>query len=343
MKKLTFTLLALFVFIMALSSTASAANLNAVLTTSSVSARANDTVKVNLNITNTASVDGVACLDAIINFNPGVLEFVSLAGDSSVLGLASNVPEPGKLLVNYADTGGGATAFKKNGTFLTITFKVKQGAPLGATTIAGSLSNIADANMEDHTASLSSATINILAPLSTNALLSELTISQGNLSPAFNKNTINYAVSVPYSVDKIEVTAKAEDSKATVKVNNPSLKAGGVTKITVTVTAEDTSVTKVYTLNVTRASNPNPASSQTVSSSRPSSSEDSSVFSEESSEESEFVSEDESSEPASASSSSGGGGAKAAIIWILGIILALAAGFVGGIFWQRKMGYDDIP
>ncbi len=338
MKKLTCVLFALIIVAAALPFGASAAQLNAVLAPGASTARENDTVVVNLNFSNAKSVDGIACLDASIEYNPNVLEFVSLKADSSILGLASSVPQPGKLLINYADAGGGFTAFNKNGTFVAITFKVKKGAPLGETTVTGTLSNILDPNMVDHTASLSSAKINILQPLSDNAFLSELKINPGNLSPAFNKNVINYAVSVPYSVDKIEVEAKAEDSKAKVSISNPTLKAGSTTKITITVTAENPSVKKVYTINVTRGANPNPTSSA-VSSSEPSSEVESSQdsgggFEEESS------SEDESLEP---TPGGGFGGAKAVIIWILGIILALASGFVGGIFWERKMGHDDVP
>jgi predicted secreted protein len=95
----------------------------------------------------------------------------------------------------------------------------------------------------------------IAAPKSTNSFLQSLTVSNATLSPAFNKNTTSYTTTVPYSVSKLNISAVAEDSKATVAVNNPNL-AVGSNDISIVVTAEN-GTKKTYTIKVTREQDPN--------------------------------------------------------------------------------------
>lgn len=83
---------------------------------------------------------------------------------------------------------------------------------------------------------------------SNNNYLSNLTLSTGTI--AFNKNTLNYNISVPFEITKINVTATAEDSKAKVVVNSPNLIEGDNT-ITITVTAEN-GQNRVYKILVKR-------------------------------------------------------------------------------------------
>lgn len=85
--------------------------------------------------------------------------------------------------------------------------------------------------------------------LSSNALLTDLTLSHGNLLPSFQPETTNYSASVGNAVRSIQVTATAADEKATVKVNDMMIQSGsasdsiplqvGANTIVVTVTAED--------------------------------------------------------------------------------------------------------
>lgn len=105
----------------------------------------------------------------------------------------------------------------------------------------------------------------LIQSLSDNADLASLMLSDGTLSPAFDKATASYTASVGHSVAAIDVTPSAEDAKATITVNGTSVASGssssvplqvGANIITVTVTAEDGS-TKTYTVTITRA----PASS----------------------------------------------------------------------------------
>jgi len=70
----------------------------------------------------------------------------------------------------------------------------------------------------------------------------------------FNKNTNSYSLTVPYEVDKLDLSALSEDDKAKVKIiGNSDLKVGAVNIIEIEVTAEDGSL-RIYTINVTRSS-----------------------------------------------------------------------------------------
>ena len=91
---------------------------------------------------------------------------------------------------------------------------------------------------------------------STNNNLASLKVSNGKLSPGFSKGTTKYSMEVPFSTDKLNLTAKAEDSKASVNISNPELVAEETTTVTIKVTAENGS-SKTYTINVKRGKDPN--------------------------------------------------------------------------------------
>ncbi|MFC4098082.1 cadherin-like beta sandwich domain-containing protein, partial [Paenibacillus xanthanilyticus] len=97
---------------------------------------------------------------------------------------------------------------------------------------------------------------------STNANLSNLSLSSGTLSPGFSSAQITYSADVGSGVSSLMVTPTVADSKATVTVNGQASTSGsgtavslnpGSNTITVLVRAEDTAVTKTYTITVTRA------------------------------------------------------------------------------------------
>ena len=83
---------------------------------------------------------------------------------------------------------------------------------------------------------------------SKNNNLKSLKLSTGKIN--FDKDTLEYNVSVYYEVTKIEVEATAEDAKAKVSIDNKDLVVGENT-ITVTVTSENQSVKK-YIIKVKR-------------------------------------------------------------------------------------------
>ena len=92
--------------------------------------------------------------------------------------------------------------------------------------------------------------------LSANNDLKSLNVGNATISPAFSAGTKDYTTSVPYEVSKLNVTAIAADAKAKVSIDSPTLAANGTTKVTVTVTAEN-GETKIYTISVKRAQDPN--------------------------------------------------------------------------------------
>ncbi|MFF2158146.1 cadherin-like beta sandwich domain-containing protein [Paenibacillus chitinolyticus] len=98
--------------------------------------------------------------------------------------------------------------------------------------------------------------------VSTNANLSNLTLSAGTLSPAFASGTTGYTADVSNGTASINVTPTVADGTATVKVNGSTVASGspssislsvGANTITVVVTAQDGTTQKTYTVTVTRA------------------------------------------------------------------------------------------
>ena len=95
--------------------------------------------------------------------------------------------------------------------------------------------------------------------------LSTLTTSAGSLSPTFTPTTSTYSITVGYSVSSLTFTPTTTASVATVTVGGVTVTSGqasaaqslsvGSTTITIVVTAEETSITRTYTITVTRKSN----------------------------------------------------------------------------------------
>ena len=98
--------------------------------------------------------------------------------------------------------------------------------------------------------------------VSNNANLSSLSLSSGSIT--FNKNTLSYNTTVVNSVSSVTLTAKVEDSNATIKINDVAVNSNvtspqlplnvGDNTITVIVTAEDQTTQKVYTIVIKRES-----------------------------------------------------------------------------------------
>ncbi|MEJ8803274.1 Ig-like domain-containing protein [Pontibacter sp. H249] len=96
---------------------------------------------------------------------------------------------------------------------------------------------------------------------SSNANLSNLTLSTGVLSPVFSAGTISYAASVPYTVTSVSVTPTVADATAALKVDGASAVSGnaqsinlnvGANTISIAITAQDGTL-KNYTVTVIRA------------------------------------------------------------------------------------------
>lgn len=97
---------------------------------------------------------------------------------------------------------------------------------------------------------------NTQVSLSNNAFLKEFRIDEAGITPAFNKTIYNYAVTVGEDVDKINVTAIAEDVNANIEISGNTNLQKGDNIVTVKVTAQDRKNVKTYKIIVTKIDNP---------------------------------------------------------------------------------------
>ena len=122
---------------------------------------------------------------------------------------------------------------------------------------------------DKRTTSRYSITVTRAEPLSDDAPLASLSLSDGDLSPDFHAETSAYSASVPASTGWVTVAAEASFEEAQVDISpedaNPLLEGhqvdlaaspngadNGSTDIAVTVTAQDQTATSTYNITVTR-------------------------------------------------------------------------------------------
>nr|WP_260677892.1 MBG domain-containing protein [Flavobacterium nitrogenifigens] len=112
-------------------------------------------------------------------------------------------------------------------------------------------------------------TITPSSPLSNDADLKNLSISNGILNPVFSANTLLYNVTVGSEISAEMITAVADDPLAVIRINGVLVASGtssnpislelGLNVIVIKVVAEDGSTVKNYTINVTREASNNAA------------------------------------------------------------------------------------
>ncbi len=89
-------------------------------------------------------------------------------------------------------------------------------------------------------------------PPSTDATLSDLTVSVGTLDPVFSSEVTAYTLLAPVGTTVVTVSATATDTSATVAGTGDVDLSSGAAVATVTVTAEDGETTMNYTIDITR-------------------------------------------------------------------------------------------
>ena len=100
-------------------------------------------------------------------------------------------------------------------------------------------------------------TVGIKRVCDSNVYLDGINVSEGSLSPEFNKNTTNYEVKVDKNTSKISVTGIKSTNNQTITGNVTDKKLNyGSNKINITVTSE-TGSKQTYTVNVIREDNRN--------------------------------------------------------------------------------------
>ncbi|MFB9330835.1 cadherin-like beta sandwich domain-containing protein [Paenibacillus aurantiacus] len=100
---------------------------------------------------------------------------------------------------------------------------------------------------------------------SANADLIHLAISEGTLSPVFERETSAYSASVGYTISNVNVTATADDTASTLTIDGRPATSGvplnvplevGVNAVDVVVAAQDGKTRSTYTVEITRAAPP---------------------------------------------------------------------------------------
>ena len=206
------------------------------LTFSDPTATVGEEVSVKMKI---ATADGaLGASDVRLQYDASALEFLS---GTSANGGAGSIRVLGSM---------------ESSNQTTFTFQLKfKALKAGDTSIKVTSQEVYDANSKvvkiEH---VGSSAIKITAPAasSKDANLSGITISPGELTPAFSADVTEYTAIVGGDVEKLTISAPANHEKANVSVNgNEGLQIGENT-ITCKVTAEDGTTTKTYTILVTK-------------------------------------------------------------------------------------------
>lgn len=233
MKRLKFLLVALMAFAFGATKAYAASVTTYVSGPSSITAGQQFTVTVGLN--GGVNIYGV---QAAFSYDSSKLELVSSTGASGfALTLGTN------LVVD--------TASPQNGNFAiaTLTFKAKSDFAVGQTANISVTSVVAGDGENDIPGTNASLTISMVAPKSANNYLSALSIDKGTIR--FNKNTTNYSIVVENDVKSVNITATAEDAKATVSGTGQKNLNIYANVFYITVTAEN-GAKKSYAITVNR-------------------------------------------------------------------------------------------
>lgn len=246
MKRLISLTIVLLMCISLLAITASATSATATLTGSST-VRAGDTITLTFKL----SGSGLYSVSGTLSYNSSQLTLVStsqkIGGNWSVDFNGNNFVAIDSKLSN---------PIKNSTALFTLTFKVNSSLAVGTKISVSYTDVVATDGNTDADAVTATYSATIAAPMSTDNSLKSMTVSNATISPAFNTNTTSYTAEVPFEVNKLDIKATANDSKATVSINNPNLISNGTTKVTITVKAENGSA-KTYTITVKRAQDPN--------------------------------------------------------------------------------------
>ncbi len=174
-------------------------------------------------------------------------------GDSIIITVKTN-DAMGKYSLSSSNSNiisGGISSggFKTPNEQATYTFKANNP---GSATITFTPQNMALFSNDTKYEKTSSITIKVNArrQLSTNNNLSSLGIDGVSLNPEFNSDTVEYSVELEAGTEKINVTAAASDSNASVSGTGEREVTEGDNNIEVVVTAEN-GATKTYTIKVT--------------------------------------------------------------------------------------------
>ena len=139
---------------------------------------------------------------------------------------------------------------------IALTFRVSKDIP----TDAGLTVNLTSPTVYDGASEViyqgESAQFSIAPPFSTDCTLSQLQVEGGTIFPAFAPDITEYSMTLPFSVDKANITAVANDSEfASVTISNTSL-AVGTNYVEITVVSQAGNQ-QTYLITINRSTDPN--------------------------------------------------------------------------------------
>lgn len=145
--------------------------------------------------------------------------------------------------------GDSGTGENTSTTIATVTCKTTSVGQVGFV-VTGNVSSTSGTNIEK-TAINTSKSVTVQAPREkdTNNFLKSLNIKDYTLTPEFNKETLEYSVNVPSTVDKIELEGEQESGYATLSGTGEYEVNEGINTFEITVTSE-TGVDRVYKITV---------------------------------------------------------------------------------------------
>ncbi|BBF45314.1 putative S-layer associated protein [Lachnospiraceae bacterium KM106-2] len=238
LKKLQLSLMALlFTLVVAVSynpmiSQASSATVTLSVLKSDIKVGQKFSVSIVLNAS-----EAISSFETQLKYDPSVLKFVSggsyITEADGVISLLNDTVEDGttkqKYVMQFEALEAGSSKIQLSGK------------PLIYDLENGKLMSL----------SSNSVTVNVgsTESQSKNNYLKSLKIGEGTLSPAFDKNVLNYNVTVDASCERIIYTAIPEDTKARVNVKGATNLKTGTNPVTITVTSE-AGTKKVYTIVV---------------------------------------------------------------------------------------------
>ena len=218
------------------------------------------TAKVNVNNVNVDSSNiGICGVGGNISFDSDYLEFISATGMSSPYAVSVNKNNNYKFAgIDFTLSNG----FSSATDIITLKFKTLK---TGSTTL--SLANVLlnDCNNNKLSVTPVSKTITIGTPVikDSNNYLSSLSIAGYTITPAFNKNTTSYSLTVPNNVSSVTLNATKESAKSSlIGPGNKNLNVGA-NNLSVVVTAENGDK-RTYTVTVTRQSASQKSSDNTL-------------------------------------------------------------------------------
>ena len=222
----------------------------------------NETITVTIVVDNISANNGVVGVGGVLKFDTTYLEPISVTGATSPYVFSAVKQREGEYSLAGLDFTG-ANGIKTNTAIYTLSLKAIKTGTTKIEVREGELSDAAGDIL-----SLTNTPLNITIgessggsdpedppveqPKSSNADLNTLSVSGYTISPAFDKDTLNYTLTVPNNQTEVTINATLADGKASIAGTGRRTLDVGANPLKVTVKAED-GTTKIYTINVTRS------------------------------------------------------------------------------------------